>query len=78
MRVAELREALRSFPDDMLVVTRGFDECGFEEVAPPKRKRIWFAPEEMHTAHVNYNEDVEDCSDEPEKVSAAVECCFID
>lgn len=32
MTVGELIEALRKFPDDMLCVSVGFDECGYDDI----------------------------------------------
>jgi hypothetical protein len=34
--VAELREALAKFPDEMRVVVRGFDGFGYEDLKPPE------------------------------------------
>jgi hypothetical protein len=35
--VGELIEALRQFPSDMLCVSVGFDECGYDPIDPPRQ-----------------------------------------
>jgi len=35
MTVAELIDALRAMPQDALVVTAGFDECGYADIVEP-------------------------------------------